>query len=74
MDSNPVASPPPAELSEYRVMAILKTGDNNTFTTDSRQRAIMAFDALIKNERYYRQVYIQVGNLVFDKTNLDRLP
>lgn len=75
MDLKPQASLPPSESRyEYQVVAVLRTGDNNLYITDSRDRALMVFTEMNKNERYYKQVYIQVGVMVFDNSNLGRLP
>jgi hypothetical protein len=76
MDSSQAAYRlPPEELRhEYRVVALLKTTDSNLFITDSRDRALMAFEALLKQRQHYRQIYIQVGMMVFDQGNLERLP
>lgn len=75
MDSRPPGNQTPvASGYEYQVVAVLQTGDNNLFITDSRERALMAFQALTRQMKYYKQVYIQIGAQVFDTSNLERLP
>lgn len=65
---------PTASGYEYQVVAVLQTGDNNLFITDSKERALMAFHTLLRQMKYYKQVYIQVGTVVFDSTNIGSLP